>query len=106
MSDCFICAGPTAEEDGVPYCLGDCQDAPDGDNCNCEHAVHFPDHELYDPNEHAYLAVPASEGCVAYFVGDVCKHCATTHMATMMVREGTDEELSEVWYSITLSPPE
>jgi hypothetical protein len=70
--------------------------------CNCESAEHFEGFEQFDPNAHGYHEAYAAEGCVAYFVGDICQDCADTHMKDYLVKEATEEEFSTAWYSITL----
>lgn len=57
--------------------------------CYCESVHHFPATTL--PGElakadgagtgHGYMAVPATRGRSARWVGEICEDCATTHMA-------------------------
>jgi hypothetical protein len=46
--------------------------------CNCEHTNHFePDARYPEPKTmHNYLAVPATPGIVASYVGEICQDCA------------------------------
>ena len=54
--------------------------------CNCEHPSHFDDMPQYDPNQHEYLKVPASDQ-TAIWVGKVCDDCANGHYAQFVNKE-------------------
>lgn len=70
--------------------------------CNCESAEHFEGYAQFDPNAHGYRKAHAADGCVAYFVGEICQECANTHMKDYLVKEATEEEFGDAWYSVTL----
>ena len=53
--------------------------APAARPCQCEHITHFTG------AAHGYLEAPAG-AAAAYFVGQVCDACATTHAADYLRR--------------------
>jgi hypothetical protein len=73
-------------------------------NCQCESVHHFGPEELFDgPRDHflaatghAYMAVPATPGWRAEWVGEVCQECATTHLAEY-VRQSPSADIVPTW---------
>jgi hypothetical protein len=56
------------------------------ESCCCEHTRHFTDQ--WGPQvAHDHLAVPASPGFTALYVGPICADCATDCMADYLITE-------------------